>query len=100
AGAEANVPRARRDRGEQHERLEARLGKEAVADPDRIDDARGVGLLGDGEQLVDGRRAEQDAAIGQAQAVAWSHRPTPCPHPPASASRSILPFALFGTAST
>src|SRR5207249_7222446 len=46
AGSEPHLAGARGDRREQHEGLEARLGEEAVADPDRIDRARRVGLFG------------------------------------------------------
>ena len=50
----------------QIERLEPRLGEEAVSDPDRIEDAGGLGLLGKHEQLIDARGAEQHAPIRQA----------------------------------
>src|SRR5207244_12402928 len=56
-----------------HERFEPGLREEAVADPDRVDDTRGVGLLGHREQLVDARRAEQHAPVGEAEPV--SRRP-------------------------
>jgi hypothetical protein len=38
AGAETDAPGARGDGREQHEGLEPRLGEQAVADPDRVDD--------------------------------------------------------------
>ena len=74
AGAQPDTPRARGDRREQHEGLEPRLGEEAVADPDGIERAGSVGLLGYVEQLVTARRAEQHAAVRQAQPVAGCSR--------------------------
>src|SRR5262249_34013795 len=73
AGSEAYAPGARGDGRQEYERFQAGLGEQAVAHPDRVERAPRVRLLGDGEQFVDARRAEQDTAVREAQPVS---RPT------------------------
>ena len=90
ARAEPHAPRAGGDRRQQHERLEPRLGEEAVADPDRLEGARSLGLLGELEQLVDARGAEQHAAVRQAQPEARRHSVVLTIRPVASTNQRSL----------
>ncbi len=72
-------------RGEQGHRLEARLGQEAVADPERVEGPRRLGLLG---------QLDQVAGLDRAQ----HHRPIRQDQPEGCSRHGVLPGANLGVA--
>src|SRR5262249_61859790 len=102
AGTEPDAPGASGDRREEHERFEPGLGEEAVTNPDGVEHAGGFRLLGDRQQLVDARGAEQHAPVWQAQPVAGpllhvydtsSARPRNCRTRSIVSSFGYIPFS-------
>jgi hypothetical protein len=56
-------------RGEKRDRFQTRLREQAVADPQRVEDARLVGRDADVEQIFRLDRADDDGAIREDEAV-------------------------------
>ncbi len=75
-------PHARRhagERGEERHRLEARLGEQAVADPDGVESSRGLGVDREVDQVSHGDLAEHHRPVGENEAEGWSsHQRPPC----------------------
>ena len=65
--AEAQAPRAAGDGGEQGERVEPGLGEQGVAHPDGVEDAGGLGAVGQIEKLGRRRQAQHDAPVRERQ---------------------------------
>ena len=73
--AQAQAPRAARDGGEQGERVEPGLGEEGVSHPDGVEEAGGLGTIGQIEELGWRRQAQHDAPVRERQPESerWHH---------------------------
>src|SRR5438045_9435343 len=71
---EAHPRRDTGERREQRHRLEARLREQAVADPQRVEDAGMLGGDGDVEEILRLDRADDDGAVRQDEAERGTSR--------------------------
>src|SRR5262249_46151332 len=78
--AETNPPRDGRQRREHRHRLQPRLGEQAVADPDGVEDLGRLGGLRLFEQVARLDRAQHDGAVSEAetQRLCHGYRPRYC----------------------
>src|SRR5439155_2235931 len=68
ADRETNVPRARRKRGQQRDRLRPSLGEDRVTDPDALEDTARVGFLAHAQEVFHRLDAEQNPAVRKREA--------------------------------